>query len=469
MSEIINGRTIFSLLEVTKSIQKTIAERYKSSYWIKAEMNKLNYYPHSGHCYPDLMEKHEGKVIAQFRANIWSDDYQRINNEFQAILKESLRDGIKILFLAQITFRPEYGLSLRILDIDPNFTLGDLEREKQETIQKLKAEGLFWKNKSLKLPLLPQRIAVISVQTSKGYADFLKVLDSASHSFGFHFFHMLFPSLLQGEKAVDSVQSQLKRIEKVMHYFDLVAIIRGGGGDVGLSCYNHFELAKSIALFPLPVITGIGHATNETVVEMAAFENAITPTHLAEILVQKFNDFLAPVQNAQERITERSLRLLGDEKTKFHSEIKLFRSVTSNIIGKNKNRVRTQVQTLFQQSQYVFKRQRESLNIKQEDIWKGTGIFFYSANQNLIRQTAGIKKDIVQSLEKKKMLLSSMKKNITNMNPQNVLKRGYSITLLKGKAVRSFEQVIEGDLLETLIHKGQITSIVKSSKRTSKT
>ncbi len=167
MSEELNGRKIFSLYEVTRSIQKTISDRYKSSYWIKAEMNKLNFYKQSGHCYPELVEKQDGKVIAQIRCNLWKDDYLKINTIFQKTLNEPLKDGIKILFLATIGYHPEYGLSLRILDIDPSFTLGDLEREKQETIDKLQAEGIFKKNKSLRLPILPQSIAVNFVQTSK--------------------------------------------------------------------------------------------------------------------------------------------------------------------------------------------------------------------------------------------------------------------------------------------------------------
>ena len=185
---------------------------------------------------------------------MWKDDYIKINNTFQKVLKEPLKDGIKILFLASISFDPTYGLALRIIDIDPGYTLGDLEREKQETIKKLQDEGIFNKNKTLKLPLLPQRIAVISVETSKGYADFLKVIDT--NSWGYKFFHLLFPSLLQGEKAVEGIINQLRRIRKVRSHFDVVAIIRGGGGDIGLSCYNSFILAKEIALFPIPVITG---------------------------------------------------------------------------------------------------------------------------------------------------------------------------------------------------------------------
>ncbi len=167
MPEIINDKKIFSLFEVTKSIQKTIAERYLSSYWIKAELNKLNYYQHSGHCYPELVEKKDGKVIAQIRSNLWKSDFININNNFKRVLNEPLKDGIKILLLASIQFHPEYGLSLNIHDIDPSFTLGDLEKEKQESIQKLKQEEIYDANKKLKIPLIPQRIAIISVETSK--------------------------------------------------------------------------------------------------------------------------------------------------------------------------------------------------------------------------------------------------------------------------------------------------------------
>lgn len=159
-------------------------------------MNKLNFYKQSGHCYPELVEKKDGKIIAQIKSHLWRDDFNRVNNNFQRILKEPLKDGIKILFQAKITFDPVHGLALWIIDIDSSYTLGDLEREKQETIKQLKEEGIFNKNKTLNLPLLPQRIAIISVETSKGYADFLKVIET--NSWNYKFFHILFPSLLQG-------------------------------------------------------------------------------------------------------------------------------------------------------------------------------------------------------------------------------------------------------------------------------
>ena len=176
MPEIIDDKRIFSLLEVTVSVQKALAERYKSSFWVKAEMNKLNHYPHSGHCYPELVEKVDGKVVAQIKANLWKDDFLRINRNFMGVLHAPLKDGIRILFCARIAFDPVHGLALRITDIDPVFSLGELEREKQASIDMLKKEGIFQRNKSLQFPLVPKRMAVISVQTSKGYADFSKVI-----------------------------------------------------------------------------------------------------------------------------------------------------------------------------------------------------------------------------------------------------------------------------------------------------
>ena len=414
MPEIIDDKKIFSLLEVTKSIQKTLNERYKSSFWVKAEMNKLNFYNHSGHCYPELVEKKDGKIIAQIKAHLWKDDYNRINDNFQKILKEPLKDGIKILFQAKISYDPTYGLALWIMNIDPSYTLGDLEREKQETIIRLKEEDIYTKNKLLKMPLLPQRIAIISVETSKGYADFLKVIDS--NLWNYKFFHYLFPSLLQGDKALQSISAQLERIKKVKHHFDVVAIIRGGGGDVGLSCYNNYLLAKEIALFPLPVITGIGHATNETVAEMVSFANEITPTKLAEYLLQKFHNFSVPVQEAEKKIIDRSRRLLSEKKVKFQSEIKLFRSVTENVLMAN---------------HYIVSQFKEKL-----------------LAQSKLR------------LENSLSELNNIERNVSNMDPINVLKRGYSITFLNGKAVKNLSQVKSGDTLDTALFEGNIISIV---------
>jgi exodeoxyribonuclease VII large subunit len=441
MPENYNNKSVFSLLDVTRSIQKTITDRYKTPVWIKAELNKLNYYKQSGHCYPDLVEKQEGRVLAQMRSIIWKDDFISINREFQRVLHEPLKDGIKILFLATISFDSMYGLSLRIMDIDPSFTLGDLEKEKQETIQRLKNETLFDKNRYLRLALLPKLMAIISVETSKGYADFIGIIHSNTHRY--RFFHMLFPSLLQGEKAVASMMTQLNRIRKVKDHFDLVVIVRGGGDDVGLSCYNDYRLARAIAEFPLPVLTGIGHSTNETVCELISFSNAITPTKLAEWLIQKFHDFREPVDAAWKTITDKSIRMIREQRTTFSSEVKLFRSVTFNMLQQMRNEIRTQSRSLLQQSTFRFRHERADLSQFQSHIPGAVNILLKS-----------------RSIE-----LDHFHKQIKNMSPENVLRRGYSITFLNGKAIKNFEDVQPGDSIDTTIFEGNITSIVQKTHK----
>ena len=462
MPEKINDKTIFSLLEVTNSIKKTLEERYKSAFWIKAEMNKLNHYSQSGHCFPELVEKRNGKIIAQIKSTIWRDDYQNINRNFLRILKEPLKDGIKILFLAKIAFDPAFGLSLQIIDIDPQYTLGDLENEKRETIKKLQREGIYDQNKKLALSFLPQRIAIISVETSKGFGDFIDVIDK--NSWNYKFFYLLFPSIVQGDKAVEGIISQLERIRKVIHHFDAVAIIRGGGGDVGLSCYNNYELAKAITLFPLPVITGIGHVTNETVCEMIAHTNAITPTKLAEFLLQKFHNFSVPIQKAKEKIADKSRRLLSEEHTKLESELKLFRSITVNILNTNENRIKNASYAIQQQSQFIIKNNHEKLNVVKAKTRIATKFNLNKLKVTVIQLQEKLELQPILYLKNSELALENIEKNIQIMDPINVLKRGFSITYSNGKAVKDVSQLQEGAAINTVLFNGTIKSTITKIK-----
>jgi exodeoxyribonuclease VII large subunit len=506
MPEIDDNRSVFSLLEVTKSIQKTISERYTSSFWVKAEMNKLNYYKQSGHCYPELVEKKEGRIVAQVRANLWSQQFQAINEKFLAVLKEPLKDGIKILFSARINFDPVHGLGLQIIDIDPRYTLGDLEKEKAETIEALKRKGIYNANKNIPLPLLPQRIALISVESSKGYADFLNVINN--NQWGYKFFHFLFPSLLQGDKAVDSILGQLKRIRSVAHHFDVVAIIRGGGGDIGLTCYNNQILCEAIAEFPLPVFTGIGHATNETVAEMIAHTNAITPTKLAEYLIQQFHNFSVPVQKAQELIINRTERIISDGKNNLDMQVKLFRSLTDKKVASEKNALLGFTYVLSRYSRFIF--QQEDIEIRnlsdrisrsvaavytqgskslsylslllernvkaavekknwevsrqQEIIRNETANLFSQQKMKAVNLNSQFYKAVATDVKEKKISLQTIEKTVRNLSPENVLKRGYSITLVNGKAIHSPGQLKAGEVIKTILHVGTISSVVTETK-----
>jgi exodeoxyribonuclease VII large subunit len=441
MAESVNDRKIFSLLEVTLSIRKTIAERYKSTFWVKAEMNKLNLYTHSGHCYPDLVEKNGEKVVAQIRANLWKTDYLRINENFLATLKEPLKDGITILFCAAVTYDPVYGLSLNIVDIDPVFSLGELEKEKLETIDKLKKEGIFDANKRLKMPLLPQRIAIISVETSKGFSDFLKVIEQ--NHWGYKFFGFLFPALLQGDRSVGSILHQLNRIKKVKHHFDIVVIIRGGGGDVGLSSYNNYLLAKEVASFPIPVLTGIGHSTNETVVEMIAYRNAITPTELADFLLQEFHNFSVPLHDAEKLIVGRAQRILDDEKSEFVNTIRYLRSVTTNRIMHHKNELRTVSNGVVRYPEFQLLREKEKITRLGTQLGKGFSSF----------------------ATKEKLKVINIEKQVQILDPMNVVRRGFTMTLKNGKTVKSVNDVTTGDKLSIITSNGTINTTVDSIEK----
>lgn len=463
MPETISDKKVFSLLEVTLSIQRTLAERYKSAFWVKAEMNKLNHYTHSGHCYPELVEKKDGKVIAQFKANLWKTDFIRINERFMKVLKEPLKDGINILFCATIHFDPSHGLSMRILDIDPGFSLGEIEREKQETIEKLNREGIFHNNKKLHLPLLPQRIAVISVETSKGYADYLKVIEN--NPWGYKFFNVLFPSLLQGEKSVSSIINQMRRIRKVAGHFDAVAIIRGGGGDVGLSSYNNFALAKEIALFPIPVLTGIGHSTNETVVEMVCFKNAITPTELADFLIQKFHNFSEPVKRAEKMIADISLRMLKDERLKFHNSIRYFQSVMTKLISDGHHSVRRLSGTVVQHSRFMLRRESHLLDTNTRNIKRHFPLLADQNRLKLEKAQTEFRKQIAMFINNQKIILQNTEKNVNILDPLNILRRGFTITWLDGKIVKHYSELKQGDVITTVLADGQVQSEVRNSKK----
>lgn len=462
MPDFADGKKIFSLLEVTSSIQKLLASRYTTSFWVKAEMNKLNYYPHSGHCYPDLVEKQDGKVIAQLKSTLWRDDYNRINNHFLHVLKTPLNDGIRMLFCARITFDPVHGLALRITDIDPVFSLGELEREKQESIALLQKEGIFHRNKTVSFPLLPQRLAIISVQTSKGYADFVKMIDG--NPWGYKFHQVLFPSLLQGERAIESIVYQLDRIRKVVHHFDVVAIIRGGGGEVGLSSFNDYRLAKEIALFPIPVITGIGHATNETVTEMVAFKNAITPTELADFLIQKFHAFAVPVQKAQEILISKTKRLILDERQRLRHTVKFFRSVTGNVLIHSHHEIRAKERDLFKQAN-INVLQQQQLHVSLMNKLQNLSLGFCKNEYHKVMQHAStIQKSVRSFLKHEHIAVTNIGKTIDNMHPANVLKRGYSITRINGRAVSSVTQVHPSEILDTTLADGSLSSQVKEIK-----
>lgn len=460
MPELIDERKVFSLLEVSTSIKRVLEQRYTSAFWVKAEMNKLNLYPQSGHCYPELVEKQEGKVVAELKANLWQEDYARINIQFLNTVREPLKDGIKVLMLAKICFDPKFGLSLKILDIDPNYTLGDLEKEKRETIEKLRHEGVYGSNKKLQLSLLPQRIAVISDETSKGYADFRAVIDN--NPWRYKLFYMLFPSLLQGEKSVAAIIRQLRNIKTVRNHFDAVAIIRGGGGDVGLSSFNSYELCREIASFPIPVLTGIGHSTNETVSELVAHSNQITPTKLAEYILQQFHNYAMPVQRAQEKIVEQAKRIMREANKDLSTHRRILVQQANNLIKSSKGDLSVKQQQLRAETQRTIATGQQSLNVNMQLMKRDVLAQLRAFTRHLDQRAEVLATTSRRFVTHMKTRISDAERNVTNMSPEQVLKRGYSITLSAGKAVRNSAEISIGDTIETVLYKGSITSTIKA-------
>ena len=466
MSQSSNIPKYYSLFELATSLQSVIEKTYKRAYWVKAEIAKLNYYPKSGHCYPDLVDKKDGKVLAQMRAIIWAGTYTGITKKFREVTKEEMKEGMTILFLVKVSFHPNHGLSLNILDVEPAFTLGEMAKEKAATIQRLKNEGVFDMNKKLAIPLLPKNIAIISVETSKGYHDFINIIDR--NNWGYLFHTTLFPALLQGDSAVKSLTGQLNAIKAISERFDVVLIIRGGGGDVGLNCYDNYMLAKAVATFPLPVLTGIGHSTNETVTEMVANQNLITPTDVAYFLIRKFHDFSVRMQEAEKKITSFSKGLLNEESQNLNEISRLFRSVTQNLITQNKHFLKEFETGLLNKSGfYLSNKKRDIYNFqlkmkyKPKEVLKNGKSELRSLSTVLNIRSKQIVRDSIVRVEQ-------IAEKVRLLEPSNVLKRGYSITTHNGKPVKDIELIKTGDIVKTEIYNGSFESKIEKTIKNGK-
>lgn len=448
---------IFTLKQVANSIRKTIEERYQSLYWVKAEMHKLNQFA-SGHCFPELLQKEEGKIVAQMTGSIWKHNFDRINTRFMEVVKEPLKDDMTLLLKVKVSFHETYGLSLQILDIDPNYVLGELQRERQETLLKLKKENLLDANQKLQFPLLPKRLAIISAETSKGLSDFNKVLDN--NQWGYKIFRMIFPAYLQGDLAAKSISEQLDKINNVKHHFDAVLIVRGGGGEVGMSCYNNFELCKRIASFPLPVLTGIGHSTNFTVAEMIAYRNAITPTELGEFILQAFHNFSVPVQDAVKALNIYSVHLMERFKQDLNRTSKDLISLTKESISESKYSLERTNQKLVHATKNRLTNQQNKLSLSHQFILNGSKQLLKDNERSLRDILIDLPQNSNRFLEKRTWELEKLENKVALLDPINVLKRGFSITTFNGETVKKNTKLKEGDAIETLTADLKITSTI---------
>lgn len=433
-------RRVYALSEITESITRMFEKYYDTPYWIKAEISALNLYPVSGHCFPLMVEKSDGKVKAQLKAVIWKDDLFYITQKFEEVTRETFREGLNIMFYAYIKFSSTYGLSLQIIDIEPLFTLGEMARDKMNTISALKNEGVFDNNRQITLPVLLKRLAIISVASSKGYNDLMVTLQNNKQ--GYRVISRLFPAVLQGKGAVESITGQLRAIHALAETFDAVAIVRGGGDDVGLSCYDNLDLAREVAMFPIPVITGIGHSTNETVVEMVACVNKITPTDVAHFILSGFLEQDQVLQTLEQEMINGVNFLIQQQREWLENNADIFSQLAGRLIFNNKVTLSKYNLSIGHYPQRLLKSESVSL-------------------ENQAKMLLFITQHYLTSHQQK---LEDKNRRLRILDPQNVMKRGYSIIRIAGKVPERKEDVHKGEQMEVETYRLKISGTIRSAE-----
>jgi exodeoxyribonuclease VII large subunit len=315
----------------------------------------------------------------------------------------------------------------------------------------------------LPFPLLPKRIAIISVKTSKGFSDFMSIL--GKNQWGYAYSCYLFPALLQGDKAVDSILGQLKFIRGMKEHFDVAVILRGGGGDVGLNCYDNYNLAREVACFPIPVLTGIGHSTNETVVEMVSGRNLITPTDVAYFLIQLYHNFSVKLQELAGKVTDFALGMIDEEKRRRGDIGRELMEGSVRFIEEGKRRQGDLGRELVLATRLLLDREKR----RQGDLGKKVlhwGELIIKDQEYKVKNQKLLLNHIArQMLTKQGLRISQAEHQVRLLDPRNVLKRGYSITYAGGKPLRDIDRVDVGEEITTQLFEGIIKSEIKSKSK----
>lgn len=469
----------FTLFQLNQRIKEILDEAMPGVVWVIAEISDLNE-NRSGHCYLELVDREGDNTIARARAVIWSYTYRMLKPYFETTTGRAFSQGIKILVQVSVEYHPVYGMSLIIKDIEPAYTVGDVAIQRKEIIERLKAENVFYMNKELALPLVPQNIAVISSRTAAGYQDFIDQLENNSR--GFKFYTHLFESYMQGPEAVPSIIKSLEKIYKYETRFDTVAIIRGGGATADLACFDNYDLALHITQFPLPVITGIGHEKDDTIIDLVAHTRLKTPTAVAEFFIsgaERFYDIMTDLKeklvkatNAAEESEQLKLksyaeqieRLTGDfirSKIKYLSKwgINLQYSVNkfSNKQEKRLNSIRHELKSIISTRTHEAEK---TISKKGSNLQSLINVIQSNKYHYLNYLTGQIKYNSKKFITKQNERINLNEKAIRLLDPENILKRGYSISYSNGKLIKSVRQLQIDDELETLFSDGKSNSII---------
>ncbi len=466
-----------TLFELNQQIKDVLCEAIPGAVWVTAEISELKE-NRNGHCYLELVEKKGEEIVARARATIWSYTYRILKPYFETTTGQFFCCDIKVLVKASVEFHPTYGLSLNIKDIDPAYTMGDMLLHRKEIIERLQQEGIFGMNKELELPLVPQKIAVISSKTAAGYQDFMNHLELNPH--GFKFYTHLFEAYMQGAGAVPSIISALERIFEYEDFFDAVAIIRGGGATADLSSFDNYNLAFHITQFPLPVVTGIGHEKDDTIIDMVAHTRLKTPTAVAEFFINGSERFYEQLVFLEEGVVRGCRETLDDKKEQLENYAAgIQRLVTDFVIVKNRQLLKKG--NILQQrvSSFAFSKKYE-LNNLAHNLQSSLSVWMVRQDNLLGSRRKSFKKAVQEALLNEQAEVGNIKERLKNnvsrmlakeqeritlnehairlLNPANVLRRGYTLTLKEGKIVKSASFLETGDEIETHFADGNVKS-----------
>lgn len=429
-----------SLYELSTAIAEVLAKNLEPSYWVVAEIGQIQT-NQKGHCYLELVEKEDNQIKAKTRATIWSYTYRNLSTWFHGITGQNLKAGMKILFNATVQYHEVYGFSLNIRDIDAQYTLGERAKKRQEIIAQLQEDGVYEMNKELPLPVVPQQIAIISSETAAGFGDFLNQLEG--NEFGYAVQVELFNSVMQGDQAETSMISAMHQVFEKVDQFDLLVIIRGGGASLDLDCFDRYDLCSHIAQFPIPVITGIGHERDETIADLVAHTKMKTPTAVAEFIISGFRRFEIALLEKFSMAAKSLHDSLDDELQSVDQMIFRFQRIAQQRLNKEENKLNSLTKNLHFANHSSLKTQEQK---------------FENHLKNLQRAP--------QVLDKQANLLDYFTKELAVLDPENVLKRGYSIATIQGKNVNKIDKIAEDSEITIITSKRKIESkYLSESKR----
>jgi exodeoxyribonuclease VII large subunit len=428
-----------SLKELTDIIKSAVSN-HTGEYWVTAEISSLNVNRKSGHCYIELVEKEDDSTVARMRATIWARDFNKLSVDFRLNTGKELSAGMKVLMFGSVSFHDVYGLSLNIYDIDPRYTLGEMALKRKQTIERLEKEGIIDLNKDLPFPLVPLRIAVISSETAAGYGDFVNRISTDPHSYGFVL--SLHEAYMQGERAERSILKALASCRKKIGRYDLIAIIRGGGSQAELHCFDSYKIAKETASMSIPVLTGIGHERDETVLDRVAHRRLITPTAVAEFIISRVRLFEEMIDGLSDRLLKHTEGLLISEGNSLAMHSSLLHSMAERHLSTQAHRLLSFIKDFDHAS-------IRCLSSMQNNIEMAATALSYQTERYV-----SARMEAIDRLDTKVGLL----------DPAGVLKRGYSITSINGKTLRNVSDLRPGDIIDTRLWKGSIKSKVDKTR-----